>query len=71
VFGANVVDMSYSYTVKSSNGTLEVLPNGHVPDGEWQVSGHEDATRVDVTVTAKGADGKPLVMASGSSLRST
>lgn len=63
--------MSCSFTVRSSDGVLTAEPNGTVPDGQWQVSGHEDATRVDVTVTAKDADGKPLVMTSGSSLRRT
>lgn len=56
--------MSYSITVKAVGGELTVTSSGQVPDGEHQVSGHEDATQVNVGVTRKAVDGKSVIQAS-------
>lgn len=59
--------MSYSFRVKSESGTLTVEPGTNVPDGTWQVSGHDDEHRRDLSVYQTGPDSSLIAQASSSS----
>lgn len=50
--------MSYSITVAVKDGSASVTTSGPVPDGEFQVNGHDDATRRDLGVIQRHADGR-------------
>lgn len=50
--------MSYTFTVRTENGVSTVTSETAVPDGEHQVSGHEDPGRRDLSVTRRAPDGR-------------
>lgn len=56
-------DMSYNVTVEVAEGTATVTTSGEVPDGEFTIHGHEDATRREIGVTRRGADGRYIAAA--------
>lgn len=58
--------MSYTFTVRTTDGVSGVTSETNVPDGEHQVSGHDDAGRVDLTVNRRGPDGRFVVSATHS-----
>jgi len=58
--------MSYSLTVRTHDGQTTVSTSGDVPEGEHQVSGHEDAAQVSLAVTRSGPDGRFVASASHS-----
>lgn len=53
--------MSYTFTVRTQNGVSTVTAETNVPDGEHQISGHDDADRVDLTAERRGLDGRYIV----------
>ena len=61
--GANVVNMTYQITVTVTGGELTVTKSGDVPEGKHLVSGHEDATSVNIGVYRTDADGKSILSA--------
>lgn len=56
--------MTYSITVKAVNGELTSTSSGTVPDGIYQVNGHEDDRSVSVNVTVSDTEGKTRLQAS-------
>lgn len=58
--------MSYTFTVRTANGVSTVTSETSVPDGDHQVSGHEDAQRTDLSVTRRAPDGRFVASATHS-----
>ena len=58
--------MSYTITVRSHGGELEVTHTGEVPDGEHVISGHEDEHARSVSVQRNHAEGHHLATAATS-----
>lgn len=58
--------MSYNLVVRTEGGVSRVVSEANVPDGEHQVSGHDDAQRLDVAIQRRGTDGRFVVSASHS-----
>jgi len=58
--------MSYTFTVRSKDGQHEIIGGENVPDGEHQISGHEDPVRVDLSVLRRGPDGRFIATAAHS-----
>lgn len=56
--------MSFSITVKAQNGRLTADPSGDVPDGEYQVNGHEDTEQRSLGVVRRSPDGRYVQQAS-------
>lgn len=56
--------MSYNITVTATGGELTVTSSGDVPDGKHQISGHVDATQINLGVNRVDADGKTILQAS-------
>lgn len=50
--------MSYTVTVAVTDGTAVVTTTGTVPDGEFQVHGHEDESQRTLGVVRRGPDGR-------------
>jgi hypothetical protein len=62
--------VSYSFVVTAKDSTLTVgTPTGPVPDGTYQVNGHEDEDWRSITVTR--ADDKQTVAQATSNTRRT
>lgn len=50
--------MSYKLTVVVKDGSASVTQTDSVPDGTYDVMGHDDADRRDLGVTRRGPDGR-------------
>jgi hypothetical protein len=56
--------MSYNIKVTATGGELTVTWSGDVPEGVHLISGHEDATYINVGVTRQDANGKQVINSS-------
>lgn len=56
--------MTYSITVVAVNGELTSTSSGTVPDGKYQVSGHEDDKSLSASVVVQDTEGKTRLQAS-------
>lgn len=56
--------MSFSIAVRVSDGTATVTTGGDVPDGYFEVAGHEDDASRQLSITRRGADGRYVQSAS-------
>lgn len=56
--------MSYNITVTVTGGELTVTSSGDVPEGKHLVSGHADATSINLGVNRVDAEGKTILQAS-------
>lgn len=55
--------MSYTLTVVVKGAETSVTHSGDVPDGEFTIHGHEDATQRVFGATQRGADGRYVAAA--------
>lgn len=56
--------MSFQITVAVKAGHVTPGISGEVPDGEFIVSGHEDASQRSLSVVRRGVDGRYVQQAS-------
>lgn len=60
--------MSYNFILEAKDGVLTIpehVVTMHVPDGTFQISGHEDDHSRSLNATRTDAAGMPVVAASG------
>lgn len=55
--------MSYTISVRTEDGQASVQVSGEVPDGVFTVSGHEDDSQRQLSVTRQGLDGRYVATA--------
>lgn len=63
--------MSYSIRVHSRPGGLSVETSGDVPEGEHELTGHDDGRTVSIAVRQRDAEGRFVVSAQHSHDRET
>lgn len=63
--------MSFSIIVRAQNGRLTADHSGDVPDGEYQVNGHEDSGQRTLGVVRRSPDGRYVQQASATHHKET